>query len=344
MPIPQVRRKEIQVQGIYLSNIIFLYLRITKGDTDPIDYPDEIIRYGQKIRIQANKFLTGKNLYLHSCPISPLCYARFSRNQEVCMHVKKIYNTVWTVEPSNPMKRKIDFGKPVPANGAMIIKHCATGHLLASDDIDYRNDFGLEHEVCVHNFSTKNKSQNLALESAGAISSDTATKFQQDQNIWMFWTSRDPKDAEEIEGELTYTVDDLLADIKNKLLERGSYGIRGLARQFKILDNDGGRKLDVKEFQDGMLDFGFTITDDQAQLCLKKFDRDGDGHVNFDEFLRYLKGDINQFREGLIKQAYAKLDVNGDGQVTLEDIAKLYDASHHPDLLSGKKTEDEVYG
>lgn len=47
------------------------------------DYTDDIIRYGQKIRIQANKFMTGKNLYLHSCQISPLCYARFSRNQEV---------------------------------------------------------------------------------------------------------------------------------------------------------------------------------------------------------------------------------------------------------------------
>jgi hypothetical protein len=47
------------------------------------DHDDKIIRYGQKIRIQANKFMTGKNLYLHSCQISPLCYARFSRNQEV---------------------------------------------------------------------------------------------------------------------------------------------------------------------------------------------------------------------------------------------------------------------
>lgn len=182
------------------------------------------------------------------------------------MHIKKIYNTVWTVEDVNPITRKESFGQPVPANAGIIIKHCATGHLLASDLVDYRNDFGQEYEVCVHNFSTKNKSQNLALESAGAIGADTATKFQQDQNIWMFKTSNDPKDAEEIEGEMTYTVEDLLADIKSKLLERGSYGIRGLARTFKILDNDGGRKLDYKEFQDGLIDYGISITEEQAQL------------------------------------------------------------------------------
>jgi len=38
----------------------------------------------------------------------------------------------------------------------------------------------------------------------------------------------------------------------------------------------------------------------------------------------------------LIKKAYQKLDVNGDGRVTLDDIAKLYDVSKHPDVISGR--------
>lgn len=54
---------------------------LSKAEDD--EYDDDIIRYGQQIRIQANKFMTGKNLYLHSTQITPLCYARFSRNQEV---------------------------------------------------------------------------------------------------------------------------------------------------------------------------------------------------------------------------------------------------------------------
>jgi len=57
-----------------------------------------------------------------------------------------------------------------------------------------------------------------------------------------------------------------------------------------------------------------------------------------------LKGDLNEFRVGLIKRAYhEKLDINGDGQVTLEDVAKIYDASQHPDVIQGKKTEEEVF-
>ena len=35
--------------------------------------------------------------------------------------------------------------------------------------------------------------------------------------------------------------------------------------------------------------------------------------------------------------------MNGDGQVKLDDIATLYDASEHPDVKDGRKTPQEVY-
>ncbi len=49
-------------------------------------------------------------------------------------------------------------GQPVQANAPVLIKHCATSAYLASDLLEYRNDFGTEYEVNVHNYSTKNKS------------------------------------------------------------------------------------------------------------------------------------------------------------------------------------------
>ena len=45
----------------------------------------------------------------------------------------------------------------------------------------------------------------------------------------------------------------------------------------------------------------------------------------------------------LIKQAYQKLDVNGDGSVTLEDIAKIYDVSHHPEVVNGTMAPKDVF-
>ena len=76
---------------------------------------------------------------------------------------------------------------------------------------------------------------------------------------------------------------------------------------------------------------------------MQHFDRDGNGSVDFNEFLRALKGDLNAARKRYIKMAYDKLDVNKDGLVKLDDIAKIYDASKHPDVLQGKKSHDQVF-
>lgn len=43
-----------------------------------------------------------------------------------------------------------------------------------------------------------------------------------------------------------------------------------------------------------------------------------------------------------MKKAYQKLDKDGSGVVDIEDIRDVYNTSRHPDVLSGKKTSDQV--
>ena len=54
-------------------------------------------------------------------------------------------------------------------------------------------------------------------------------------------TAPDPSYAEPIKEVPKYTGEDILNDIKNALKKRGTTGIRGLARLFKIIDNNGNR-------------------------------------------------------------------------------------------------------
>ena len=44
----------------------------------------------------------------------------------------------------------------------------------------------------------------------------------------------------------------------------------------------------------------------------------------------------------MIALAFARLDRNGDNKVTLAEIESIYDASRHPDVVSGKRTTREV--
>jgi Ca2+-binding EF-hand superfamily protein len=132
-------------------------------------------------------------------------------------------------------------------------------------------------------------------------------------------------------------VETLINDIKEKIKARGTLGIRGLARMFKILDNNGNRQIDLEEFYWGIKELGIGLSEAEASSVLAAFDRDGSGTVNFDEFLRALRGELSDSRLLWIKRAYDKLDVNCDGTVKLDDIARLYDVSRNPDVASGRK-------
>ncbi|PRD26716.1 UNVERIFIED_CONTAM: Calcyphosin [Trichonephila clavipes] len=51
---------------------------------------------------------------------------------------------------------------------------------------------------------------------------------------------------------------------------------------------------------------------------------------------------LPQERVDIIERAFAKMDQSGDGSVTLEDLKGVYSGKEHPDVVEGKKSEDEV--
>jgi len=66
-------------------------------------------------------------------------------------------------------------------------------------------------------------------------------------------------------------------------------GIRGIGRIFKAMDDNGNGQLDVDDFRWGLYDYGITVSKEEAVKVLNHFDRDGNGTVDFNEFLRAIK-------------------------------------------------------
>ncbi len=51
---------------------------------------------------------------------------------------------------------------------------------------------------------------------------------------------------------------------------------------------------------------------------------------------------MNPRRKALVSMAFSKFDTDGSGTITIEDLQGVYDASHHPDVIKGKMTEEEA--
>ena len=127
-------------------------------------------------------------------------------------------------------------------------------------------------------------------------------------------------------------------------MARGAKTIRGLGRTFRNFDSfDGNHKIDAEEFYSGLCEIQVRVTRAEASALMSLFDTDGDGHVNFDEFLVGIRGSLNAKRQAMVDKAFLKFDANGDGEITAADLRGVYDCSMHPKVQTGEVTEDEVF-
>lgn len=81
----------------------------------------------------------------------------------------------------------------------------------------------------------------------------------------------------------------VLDRLRKQMASRGANGIAGIARAFKIMDDDRNRVVDADEFRKAMRDFGVTTSDPELELLFNYLDRDGGGTIDFDELLTSLR-------------------------------------------------------
>ncbi len=154
-----------------------------------------------------------------------------------------------------------------------------------------------------------------------------------------------PKEAEQQKIPLQESItnsDQLLKKIRERLSARGIEGICGLARNFRIIDDNNTQTIDIEEFRKCCRDFQFGLTDKQILIVFNSFDRDSSGEIDYDEFLRTLRGEMNNFRKNLVQQAFNKLDINNSGEITFDELQSKYNTKEHPEVKSGHKKENQV--
>lgn len=86
----------------------------------------------------------------------------------------------------------------------------------------------------------------------------------------------------------------LLLDFKMKLAQKGfNKGIKSLRYFFKQSDLNGNRKLEPAEFRECLQNVGLIPSTQQFSALLKYLDVNQDGSIDFEEFLKGVRGELS---------------------------------------------------
>ena len=139
-------------------------------------------------------------------------------------------------------------------------------------------------------------------------------------------------------------VESVLGKMRTMLKRRGADGVQGLARNFRICDTNGSGQLDEEELAKCFRLCKVQLHPDEAQAIFRAFDTSGNGTLSFEEFLRAIRGRMSPPRKILVTKVFQALDAAGDGNgtLTVDDIAPYFNTADHPAVKAGDKTEEQV--
>jgi Ca2+-binding EF-hand superfamily protein len=151
-----------------------------------------------------------------------------------------------------------------------------------------------------------------------------------------------------LDGDTEYKAKSAIARMREVLSLRagGFESLKAIGSQFRIIDRDHNQQLSKDEYGIALdiLFSAYNVKFSQAEknALFTLFDHDKSGQINYDEFVRGIRGDMNDFRLTWVKQAFSMLDSDGSGVVDTSEMSRTYDVSQNPAVQTGKITPEEA--
>jgi Ca2+-binding EF-hand superfamily protein len=139
------------------------------------------------------------------------------------------------------------------------------------------------------------------------------------------------------------TVQQAFKDFRAAVARRGGLnGMRSLGRAFRIYDSNGDGTLSPAELKAGLQNFGLSLPATTLTMVIDAADKSRDGKIEYGEFIRTLRGGMNDKRKALVGMAFNQLDRDGSGIVDMVDMKAAYNPLSHPYVKAGRMTAQQA--
>lgn len=126
-------------------------------------------------------------------------------------------------------------------------------------------------------------------------------------------------------------------------LSRGYSGLLHFGRVFREMSHKGKKVINLKEFIAALDKLGLELTEHQAVEVFKHFEKDEfQTTILIDDLLEGVKPYMSPSRKSIVHQAFAKIDKEESGSITLEALRHAYDVTSNPKYEAGIETREQI--
>ena len=201
--------------------------------------------------------------------------------------------------------------------------------------INYNDNDNYENKVNKEEIKPINNNENIYQRKENIINNDTQKKPKLiEKLINNDYGNENKYDDKNIQNALIL--------LNNILKNRGLRGILYLHLEF-INSCQDLSKITIDDFINVIQIQHINISDLECKSIFNQFaSRNNEKYLDFSSFIRNFKKELNENKLASVEQAFTSIDINENDLVPLSLIKKKFKANRHPDVLSGKKNEDEI--
>ena len=102
-------------------------------------------------------------------------------------------------------------------------------------------------------------------------------------------------------------------------------------------------KISIEDLSVAIQELHLNISYDEMHEFFTNLDVEKTGRIPTNDVIKVIKGILNDKRKSYINTIFSQIDTDKKGVIKVNDFKILFNARNHPDVLEGKKTEQEIY-
>ena len=149
------------------------------------------------------------------------------------------------------------------------------------------------------------------------------------------------EEAQNEENEEPDLIEVIIMRLRNKLSKLGIANLISIETGFRNMDTNNEQELDFSTFKAACDQFNFELTEDECKELFLAFTKEETTKVNYDEFVRILRGELIEKRKQLVENVFKSLDKENKG-LSVDELMEIYNPKGSYEFIYNKENEENA--